>query len=184
MLFPVKGDFNINFSTLLKSRKILINSALIILALIISINTYSRGSRIRTVVKEEVNLETKKNDIMSQIAGTEKKILAYRDLLKERDISLVINNISHIAHDSGLKIIVVKPEHQKDLGVYQLLFAHLTVLAENYHKIGEFISKLESDTGLYKIDYLRITLNERNVPGETNFNLFVDLVITVIIFKG
>jgi Tfp pilus assembly protein PilO len=184
LLFLVKGDLNINFGTLLSNRKTAVNLIVIILALVISSNIYSRQSRISTVVKNKVDLETKRNDLMSQLEKTEKKILSYRDTLQEKDISLVINKISHIAHDSGLKILMIKPEKERDSGSHLLLYANLTVLAESYHKIGEFVSKLETSPELYKIDYIKIELNERGRPGEENFNLLANITITVIIFKG
>ena len=171
-----------NLVKLLKNKKTIINTALVLSVLIISSNIYSRLSRINVKIKDQVVLETKRNNLLKQIAASEKNIAYYKELLKNKEATTVITAVNIFAQDAGLDIASVKPESLADNPIYSKLAIRISILADadSYHKIGDFISKLESSNDLYKVEGFYI----RPYIQEAERGLSVEIIVSRITFKG
>jgi Tfp pilus assembly protein PilO len=146
-----------------------------------------------TIVKDKIILENKKNELLKRLAGSEKRLFDYKEILKKKDNSAIITTISHLAQELGLKILSVKPEREQDFPIYTKSSIRLSILSEGYHRLGDFISKLEASADLYKIEVLNIKPGKaqavkadigKKPETEQRLGLSVDIVITKIAFKG
>jgi Tfp pilus assembly protein PilO len=152
---PVKIDFsNINdvLNELLKNRKIIINIGLFILTFIVSWQINTKFNKINTALKEQIILERRKNELVDRLINSEKKLLYYKDILKKKETPKIINSLTRLAQESGVKIVSIRPERAKEYAIYAKVPLRLSLHAENFHNIGKFISKLESLSDLYKIE--------------------------------
>ena len=193
MPFPVNTNIKIDLDTLLKNKNTILNVALLILVLIISSYIYSWQNRMNAIVKDKIILENKKNELLKRLAGSEKRLFDYKEILKKKDNSAIITTISHLAQELRLKILSVKPEQEQDFPIYTKSSIRLSILSEGFHRLGDFISKLETSADLYKIEVLNIKPGKaqaakaatgKKPETEQNLGLSVDIVITRIAFKG
>lgn len=189
MPFPVKTDI-LDVRQLFKNKKIILNFAIIILAVFLGGSLYSRQNRVNMVIKDKIILESKKNELFKKLTQSEKEIFHYKELLKRRELSQVINRLTRFAQDLDVKVLSVRPEREKDYPIYTKLSVRLSLLAQDYHGIGKFISQLESAPDIFKIDTLNIKspeemfiANKEEIPEEKR-GLSIDMVITVFMFKG
>ena len=181
---------DIDLSSLLKSKKKITNVLIIILAIIIGLNIYSRQNKVNLGIKDKLNLENKRNKLLNKLSASEVMISDYRNLLVNKDLTSVINSINQLARDSRIKIVSVRPQREQDFNIYNKLSVGVFLLAENYHKIGDFISKLESSTDVYKIEALKIIPAKKlsgtigsGISGDIG-NLHIEVIISRFFFKG
>lgn len=170
--------------SLIKNKNNLINIGLIVLALIIAKNIYSgQGGKIEKL-RANKTMELKKNALIGDIGRLEKRIDAYKKVLYKRDTSSIINSITQIAGNSQIKITSVKPEEEKEYAAYNQISVKVSIVAADYHKIGDFISKLENAPDFYIIEEFSIRpLIEKSEAREAD-RLSADLRVIAIIFKG
>ena len=83
-----------NYSLILKNRNKLINFGLIVLALIIAKNIYGYQIKKVNTLKAKKETELKKNALINNISGLEKRIEVYKKVFYKRDTSSIINNIT------------------------------------------------------------------------------------------
>jgi hypothetical protein len=169
--------------TLIKNKNNLINIGVLILALIIAKNIYSHQIKKIDVLKNDKNTELKKSALINDISLMEKRINAYKIFFYKKDPSTMINNITRIAGESQIKITSVRPEGEKEHIAYNKISARFNMVAPDYHRLGSFISKLESAPEHYIIDYFLISVLSP-VTGKGNIDrLSAELTVNAIIFK-
>lgn len=154
----------------------LFNIAIIILALIIASRISKQQAKDMQALKDKNNIEIKKNEVLKDISKIEKKVVGYKNLLLGKDSNLTINDISNIARDSGVSIMSMRPEAQQKYTDYIKGSFNLTISTSDYHTLGNFISRLESDKDVFMVDYLNIR------PESQSEGLTVDLKVSTIIF--
>jgi len=168
-----------------KDKVLNINIAIIILAMIITYNIYKRQTAILKSLKQQIDIETKKNDALSNIDQLEKRINAYKNYLGKKDLSLIIARIDGLAKDSNIKIFSFTPQPARDYPVYIKYPFSLTIAAKDYRCLSEFISKIEDSPDIYMVDSISIKslYLEQKEEALTN-KIGADLVISTIVFKG
>jgi Tfp pilus assembly protein PilO len=137
---------------------------IIILSLIIASNIYK--SQLKTVesLKEKKDLEIRKNEILNQISqNIEKTLNPYKQLLNTKDTSLLIDTISNIAKESGIKINSLKPQTEEQKTDYIKYSFDLEIAASDYHNLGKFINKIENSSDVYLVE----ALNIKAIPGQS-----------------
>jgi len=139
-----------------KHKNKILNIVVIILALIIAGNIYKKQLKETELLKREKDGEIKKNTLLNNITQLEKRINAYKNLLAKRDTGLVINTISNIAKESGVKITSLKPGYEQRYPEYIKFGFDLMIATASYHTLGTFISAVESLRDVYMIDSLDI----------------------------
>ena len=162
----------------------IVNILIIVLALIIAYNIYKGQSKDIELLKAQKDGAIKKNAVLGEISKLEKEISSYKKTLGKRDASLLMNNINNIARESGIKIVSIRPEAERDYPVYIRYSFVLVINAENYHRVGKFISSLESSPDIYIVDSLNIKSSlERKEVGQPE-EITADLILSTVFFKG
>lgn len=172
----------IDFINIYKNK--ILNIAIVILALIIAYNIYKGQNRTLGSLKENKDIEIKKNAVLSDISQLEKKIISYKNLFNKKDISLVMNTINSIAKGTNIKIILIRPQRERDYPVYIKYSFDLVINAKDYHQVGKFISKIESSPDIYMIDSVNIKLLPESQLAEQIYKLTVELTLSTVFFKG
>lgn len=159
-----------------KNKNKILNLAVIILAFIIAGNIHKQQTKEIESLKSKKNMETKNNAAIENIGKLEKSINAYKNLLVKKDVSSVINTVSNIAKESGVKIISVRPVSEKKYPDYIKFPFSLMLSAADYHTLGGFISRIESYQDVYVVEAVEIRSQEQKK------GLTVNLTISSIAF--
>lgn len=122
------------------------------------VNTRTLG--IRILENDIKNLDRNKEET----ADLDEKIDNLKLLITdERDISVLIENISNSADSTGVKIIQVKPatdvSNLRTVETKDGKFGEIEIQImgkSDFHQLGNFVSKIESVKGFFKISSLEI----------------------------
>lgn len=153
------------------------NLVIIIIAIIISTNTYKKQLKEIQLLREKKEIEIKKNIILEDINLLEKKINFYKSLFVRKDASIIMSTINDIAKEAGIKIISFRPLQEQRFEDYVKIPFDLMIIAPNYHALGKFISKVESYNDIYIVDLVSLKFEE-----ETE-ELSVGLMISSVVFS-
>lgn len=129
-----------------------------------TVNT--KKETIMTLQDDILNLDAYKNEIS---ALDEKIKNPTVSISEEKDISVLIEDISDLANDSGVKILQIKPvleiedkdttkiknEEPSEVGIQIAAQA-------DFHQLGNFISKVESAKSFLKVSALEIETDNKN----------------------
>jgi Tfp pilus assembly protein PilO len=159
------------------NKNALLNLVVILIALIIASNIYKTQNRQVESLKAKKENETKKNTVLEEISNLEKKINAYKTLLPKKDAGVIINNLTDIARQSGVKIGAIRPESEQSFTDYVKLPISLEISASDYHKFGKFISVVESYSDVYIVDSVNIS------SGSEKQGLLINLKLSAILYK-
>lgn len=152
-------------------KKAMLNSSLILLALIISFRIYAFGQKKIDEFKKQKELEVQKNRVLQNIALSEEKLKDYKNSLNRKDISSVIKTLGVIAKESSVKIISLKPGEARIYPEYSAYPFDLTVQVENYHSLGEFIANLESHSDIYIVKSAVLAAQPSGAQRRLDLNL-------------
>ncbi len=105
-----------------------------------------------------------------EITDLDKKVNNLKLLVsEEEDISALIENISHLADSSDIKITQIKPEMDMDekkfVGTKEDKFSQIEiqiVAKSDFHQLGSFVSKIESAKNFLKFTSLELETDNRN----------------------
>lgn len=179
----------LNTSDLLQKHKNkLVNAAVIVFALIVANNIYGIYARKLDILQVQTENEMRKNQVLSTISQSEKKINAYKQLINSKDLSTVLNTISNLAKDFSVSIISVRPRGEVNYSAYTRYGYEMTVLARDYHALGKFIGKLEDSPDIFMVYSVSLQPVDRRQeePKETGGNpgdgrkLKAELVINTV----
>jgi len=163
-----------------------INSAILIIAVVIAFNIHVGENKKIAVLEEQKNQELRKNEILNEIAALEKKVSTYRKQVNNKEISGVINKIGNIAKDSRVDLLSINPKQKIDYELYTKYDFGIDVSASSYHNIGKFISSLENDPDIYFVDNIAISLEqaEQEDKDKNMQKLKADLQVSTILVKN
>ena len=109
-------------------------------------------------------------------------------LSREKEIPLLLENLSNIARSSGVKIQSITPlsrsqaykndNHDKGETVYQEVPIAITA-ASGYHELGDFVSTLESDKRFMQVSDIKVKAS-RSMPAKHD----IEFLVHVYTFKG
>jgi Tfp pilus assembly protein PilO len=159
------------------------NLLLIIIFVLISINIYKAQVKNMNSMKERKDVDAKQNKSLEDLSQLQKKIDGLIDFVNNKDISATITNFNNIAKESSIQIISIKPIGEQELPLYVKYPFELMVEATNYHKIGKFISKIESDPSIYAVEYLTMRPVYETQYGSVK-KIDTSLKISTFLFKG
>lgn len=174
-------------SDIINYKNKIIHTIIIIFAIIVACNLYKSQTRGIESLKEKKELEIKRIRVLGDINELTKLIKLYKDLVNKKDISSIINTFNHIASDSDVNIVTIKPVKEQVYPLYIKYPFHLVVSTKQYDNIGRFISKLESNPDVYIIDSAEIKPAGSIETGSTKemgaTNLVMNLTLSTIIFR-
>jgi len=160
-----------------KHKNKILNVIIILVVLIVSRNIYRYQFNVKLSLGKKDAVEIKKNKVLENISQLEKRINSYKNLLVKKDPSLIINSISNIAKESGIKIASIKPNPEQAYPEYIKFPFNLALIAPSYHALGKFISRIESLKDVYSIDSLEMK------PDIEAKELNVNLAMSSIVFR-
>lgn len=163
--------------TLGKYKSNIANLAVIIIFVVISINIYKSQTKNTASLNERKDTETKKNKVLEEIGQLQKNIDDLTNLVNSKDISATINNLNNMAREFSVKISAIKPAGIQDFPLYTKYPFELTVEADNYHQIGKFISKIETNPNIYTVESLSMHPQADNQLGEVTASLKISTVL-------
>ena len=171
----------INYDLFERNKNLIINIAIVILALIIAFQFHkSANDKIDSLVQEE-KLEQEKNKVSESIASLEKKADAYKKVFVKKDLASIMDSLSEIAKDTAVKIISVKPFAEETQDNYNTATFLITLNAPSYHALGDFISKLENHKDIFLVNEIAINSVGANPDApDAIVNLGVSLKIYTI----
>ncbi|MDD5108853.1 MAG: type 4a pilus biogenesis protein PilO [Candidatus Omnitrophica bacterium] len=166
-----------------KNKNKILNLGVVLLALFIAFQIYRSGDEKANSLVQEKDNEVKKNMLMEEISGLEKKMDGYKKVFVKKDIGSVMDSISAIAKNCSVKVVSIKPSSEESFASYIKTSFLLTISAPNYHSLGDFISQVESYKDIYIVDEVSVALAESNRPEEVvTENLNVNLKISTIAY--
>lgn len=145
-------------------------------------NLYFSQQRKLAVLKEQAQEEQKKNDALTVISGLEKKFSSYKEQLNVKDASNVVDVMRKIAKQYSVKILSLRPGSPVEMPVYAVYPYEMTVITNNYHILGKFISALESHKDIYFINNVLMQLVASEVPGEPE-KIQASLDVSTVLIK-
>jgi len=151
-----------------------INIALIVVAVIIALIIYRKQVQDINTLRDTKEEETKKNVVLDDIGKLEQRIFAYKRLLRDKEMDMVISTITDMAKEAGIEIVSIRPGREQVLSDYTKLPVELEMKAFEYHSLGTFISKLESHTDVYIVENVRI--NSRSLEDALAVSLKVSSI--------
>jgi len=170
----------------IKGRKNSLSIGVIVFTLILSLIIHRIQTKKIGELDVKKSAETKRNEVLKEIAQSEKTINLYKNIFSKKDASLIMEAVSDIVRDSNVRLISIKPEKEERQPLYVKYPFTLVVGADNYHTIGKFINKIEERPEAYFIDALSMRSQEEaadQAPRQTS-KLIVDITLSIIEFKG
>ncbi|MFA5144979.1 MAG: type 4a pilus biogenesis protein PilO [Candidatus Omnitrophota bacterium] len=152
------------------------NASLIILAVIVAGNIYKGQGKGVEALKKENDMEIKKNTVMNSLSKGENDLDGYKNIFVKKDAGSIINTLSNIAKESGVKIKSIKPAQEQKLTYYIKTPFNLALSVPGYHALGGFISKLENYRDAYLVVEAVDIRSETQGEG-LNVNLMVNSIV-------
>ena len=125
------------------------NILIIIVALIIGGSLYSNQVKKVGSLKVKEQEAIKVNQIISEIAASDKQISLYKQALGSGDMSVLINEVNDIAAQAQVKVLAIRPLNETALQAYAKQELEVSVSAPDSHRIGKFISGLENSEKVF-----------------------------------
>lgn len=147
--------------------------SLIIIVLFIFLVFSPKSKQIKTLKTKIVQLDKqiadaeakvkKLDELIAENAALKKKLLRLKEQLPaEKEVSVLLKQISELGLQSGLEILLWKPQARKTqpAGLYVEIPVNVEVLAE-YHRLGDFFSHISRLPRLVNISDIDLKTKDR-----------------------
>lgn len=162
----------------------LLNIVVIIIALIIAGNIYKNQAKELDSLQEKKSLEMKKKALLENIAKSEKRAAAYKNVFSKRDMSFIINKLTEMAKGEEVKIISIKPHSERDYTMYTKYLFGMLISAKDYHRLAKFISELENSPEIFMLEQANIRPQGQMQEEAGVKEISADITISTVFFKG
>jgi Tfp pilus assembly protein PilO len=162
-----------------KSKNILLNFIIIVVALVIAFNfIYKKQEQELQNLMAQKEAELKKNAVLENIVRLEGNIDNYKNLLPQKDVSQTITSINDLAREAKVKIVSIKPLPADQVSTaYAKSSFDVSVSAPTYHVLGKFISSLESYQDVFIVEFVDISSQEQGKELTANMKVSTITVI-------
>ena len=176
---------------ILKKKTGLISLAIIGAGIFLAFQLYIRQDKKLKDIKKAISQEEEKIAVGKELGGLNDRISRLTSPYLKTANSLTIDKFNTISSETQTKIISITPDPEKNLGFYSSTVFNLKLQAD-YRAIGSFLKKLESQSGIIKIEELSITAaqNSKKVsqPSQARANpnnlLDINLKVNLIFIKN
>lgn len=165
----------------------IINAAVIILALVIAGNIYKSQAKGLELLRERNQTEAKKNTVLQDISRLEKRLTSYKGFFAKKEAGAIINTLSNLAKESGIKILSIRPGREERYRDYAKLPFELSVNSPDYNAIGKFVSRIENHQDVYLVENLGIrpgNIDNTEKQDTKKQGLEADLTLSTVIFSS
>lgn len=160
-----------------------LNIGVIVLSLVIAGNIYKKELLVTAALQEKRDIENKKNMVLNDISFLEKKISAYKNTYYKKEPSMIITTVGGIAKDKDVKILSVRPEGEKEFETYTKYFFSLSLVAKDYHVLGNFLSAVESYSDVYMVEKINIRPNASAANNDIDGEIGAQITLSTVFFK-
>ena len=122
--------------------------------------------------------EEQKIAVAKEVAGLHEKKTQMSDPYDKSNNSLNLDSLSHLATAHKVKVLLLDPLEQQDMGVY-VVSSFAMELKADYFSIASFISAAESQPGIIRIEEMSLR-KEESRPMQTDKNLKKDVLKAVL----
>jgi hypothetical protein len=129
-------------------------------------NLYFSQQQKLAVLRVQGEEEQKKNEVLTVISGIEKQFASYKEQVNVKDASNVVDVMRKVAKLYSVKILSLRPGAPVEMPVYTIYPYEMSIITNDYHVLGKFISALESHKDMYFINNISMQLVPSEVPGE------------------
>jgi len=161
---------------LFKSKVIVVNLIIIIIALFIAIKIYQSQTKEIESWQIQIEEEQTKQKIGKNISKLDNRLQQYRNQYVRKDTAIFMNNISNIAKELGIEIVTLKPAEERAYKNYTKPEFSFTVRAPNYETLVRFINRLEINSDFYTIEALDLSYSDDNNFKGLTANLSVSSI--------
>ncbi|MFA5362343.1 MAG: type 4a pilus biogenesis protein PilO [Candidatus Omnitrophota bacterium] len=158
------------------------NIAVIVISLIVANRIYGMQNANTAVINGKIKTESSRNAILADISRAEKQMGAIKKLVNKKDMNSIVGNLQTIARDNSITIVSLKPQSEKPLADYTRYPYNFSITG-TYHKIGKFISKLESSPDIYMIENINFRTSTDTKDKDKKDLLQVDVSISTLKIK-
>jgi Tfp pilus assembly protein PilO len=142
------------------------NLAVVILALIIAFKIYENNAAEVVLLNQSKDTQIEKNIALGEISKVNQEINAVKKFINQKEQDSVINTVGDIAQKTGVEILSINPAAEEKNSYYTKFFFDLVLSADSYHKIGKFISLLESSQDIFNIQ--AVSLDQQSDDSKRN----------------
>jgi Tfp pilus assembly protein PilO len=157
----------------------MVNIVILGVSIFIAFKIYHGKQNEFNALKEKQGNEIKKNEVMQDIDKLQKDIETMKKVVNNKVISDVISKLGNIARESQIKIVFIKPQPEMVLsgGVYSKYPFEMSVTTNSYHKIGNFIGRIEKSAELYKVEDLTISSNSKTSEDKISAKIALSTIL-------
>ncbi len=167
-----------NFSS--KYKNSVVNIVILFVALFIAHKLYVGQQQLMQRLNAEKENEIKKNAELETIGKLEKRFVAYKKYLNQKDLTSAMETISTLAQSSRVRIVSVRPADEKKDAVFAVYSLNYKVQAGSYHALGDFVSRLESHPFVFIINDLSVIPSQATEDSEF---ITATLVVSTVLLR-
>lgn len=130
------------------------NVVIMVVFVFIAVKVHSTQQSELAEITRQRDEEKEKNDILAQIAQSEKLLKKSARFINSKQLDTLIDDINMKAAAAGISIQQLNPRPEEKLpgNIYKKYAYDLSIVAPSYHAIGLFINSLEKAPALYTVD--------------------------------
>ena len=146
--------------------------------------TYKAVSKVRDAVSAAERDVSGTGALKKQADQYRDKIDSYERMLPvEQEVPKLLENLSGMAKESGVKIVGITPLQSKQEGGPEQIYQEIPILISaksGYHELGKFLSGLESSDRFMKVADIHVKEN-KSTPKKHDVEL---LVLTYVLLRN
>jgi len=143
-----------------------------------AMNTYKEKQAEIDGVIQSKELELKKNEVLQEISLLDKNYNQLKAKINNKDKanSAIMFSLSTLAKDAGIKVTYIRPVGEEKTAVFSRSVFEVALSSQDYHKIGKFVSAIESAPELFTVEDLELT-------GGAEDSLSARLTVSTVMVK-
>ena len=140
-----------------KNKNKIMNAGVILLAIFVALYLYNIQNQQIASLEEKKSEEISKSEVIANLIKVEKRNNSYKQTFNRKDLGAVIDAMTDISKGTRVKVISVKPGLEQQYAEYIKTSFLIVVRVEDYHALGQFISKVENSKDLFIVEEVNIT---------------------------
>lgn len=146
-------DWKKTWEDLSKRKDVLIAAALVLVAIIVSLNLFLSKSRQRAYLRSQISLFQQKSKAVDQLTQARKDLEeAKKGLPQEIVDDEIISKIAAMANKLNISITNFSPLTSEDRGNHSLTLVTLNVTANDFQSLWRFIHEVENSSYALRIE--------------------------------
>lgn len=151
--------------------------ALVVISLMLARNNFVGQTQAISMITKKIEVEKKRNDELLRLEKAKKLSESTRQMINRKNLSMVINHINDFAKETLVTVVSIRPQTEKDMGDYIVYPYDISLSADGYHAVSEFISRVENSQDIFIIDDVTIKPDTQNESSGKNARLVVGMRI-------